>query len=132
MNRIKELRMEKGLTQSQLGAYLRLNQTAIGKYERGELEPNLQNLIALADFFECSVDYLISRTDDFGNVNVSPPIGEQLTQEEKEIIQMYRGLDGELQRRTLAYIRRLNDTVGDESDVTSFAKHSIQKDKRRP
>lgn len=70
MNRIKELRIEKGLTQNQLASLLGINQTAAGKYERGELEPNLQNLIKLSHIFECSVDYIICNADDFGNITI--------------------------------------------------------------
>ena len=66
MTKIKELRAEKGLTQAQLAEIVGVNQTAIGKYERGELEPNLQTLIKLSQFFQVSVDYIIGNADDFG------------------------------------------------------------------
>lgn len=104
MNKIKELRTEKGLTQSQLGAYLGVNQTAIGKYERGELEPNHQNLINLANLFECSIDYLIGRSDDFGNINVPSDAREQLTQEEKAMLSNYRKLNKTNRMHADAYI----------------------------
>lgn len=92
MNRIKELRIEKGLTQNQLASLLGINQTAAGKYERGELEPNLQNLIKLSHIFECSVDYIICNADDFGNVTVKneKPVG--LSDDELTLIEKYRRL----------------------------------------
>ena len=70
MNRIKELRISLGLTQFNLGKKIGLNQTAIGKYERGQLEPSLDTLKKLALLFECSIDYIIGFTDDFGNVTI--------------------------------------------------------------
>lgn len=128
--RLREIRKERNLLQKEIAQAIGVSTQSYGYYENGINKPDPDTLIRLADFFECSVDYLIGRTDDFGNVNVSTPKGEQLSNEEKEIIRMYRGLDGELQRRTLAYIRRLNDAVGDESNVTSLAKNSIQTEKR--
>ena len=70
MNRIRELRASMALTQTQLAEKVGLNQTAIGKYERGELEPSLETLKKLSSIFECSIDYIIGFSDDFGNVTV--------------------------------------------------------------
>ena len=55
MKRIKELRLSKGLSQAELAKILGYNQTAIGKYERGELEPSIATMEKLCDFFECSM-----------------------------------------------------------------------------
>ena len=64
--RLKELRTNKNLTQSELAEKIGCNQTAIGKYERKELEPNIETMIKLCEIFSCSIDYLIGREDDFG------------------------------------------------------------------
>ena len=66
MLKLKELRKEKGLTQKEIGKIINCNQTAVGKYERGELEPSLDTLKKLADFFNCSIDYLVGCEDEFG------------------------------------------------------------------
>ena len=70
MNRIKELRVAFALTQEQLAEKIGFNQTAVGKYERGELEPSIETLKKLSAIFECSIDYLVGHSDDFGNVTV--------------------------------------------------------------
>ena len=88
--KIKELRANIGLSQAELAEKLGKNQTAIGKYERGDLEPNIETLKALSSIFGVSVGYLIGAEDDFGNVEVS---GEILSQEEKDLITCYRALD---------------------------------------
>lgn len=93
MNRIKELRTEKGLTQYQLASLLGINQTAVGKYERGELEPNFQNLIKLSHIFECSVDYIICNTDDIGNIVIPTATPSALPQDEQNLLDVYRKLD---------------------------------------
>lgn len=62
--RIKELRINKGLTQKQLAEETRLSERGIQNYELGERVPTLQAAIALADFFDVSLDYLVGRSDD--------------------------------------------------------------------
>lgn len=61
--RIKELRISKGLTQKQLAEETRLSERGIQNYELGERVPTLQAAIALADFFDVSLDYLVGRSD---------------------------------------------------------------------
>lgn len=114
MNRIKELRIEAGLTQSELAAQLGLNQTAVGKYERDQLEPSISTLKALSSLFECSIDYLLYNTDDFGNITVQGT-APHLSAEETEIVQVYRKLPADLQRRATAYMRNLGALMDEES-----------------
>lgn len=92
MERIKELRNLKGLSQKDLAKILGCNQTAVGKYERGQLEPNINLLNILANYFGCSIDYLVGREDDFGNVIVSGQTSDQLTQKEKRLLQAFSSL----------------------------------------
>lgn len=63
-SRLKELRQEKGLNMKQTAAKLGLPYTTYVGYEKGEREPDSEKLIILSDFFECSVDYLIYRSDE--------------------------------------------------------------------
>ncbi len=62
MFRIKELRAEKGLSMRQVSIELGIPYTTYISYEKGDREPNSKMLIRLADFFNCSVDYLLGRT----------------------------------------------------------------------
>ncbi len=103
MNRLKDLRLEKGLNQSEIGAIAGVHQTAIGKYERGELEPNISTLRIFADFFGCSIDYLVGRSDDFGSVTISPVGAEQLTNEERALLEDFRQLDAKGRMHVTAY-----------------------------
>lgn len=63
MMKLRELRKEKGLSQLQLALALNTNQNTISRYETGEREPGIAELIKIADFFDVSVDYLIGRRD---------------------------------------------------------------------
>ena len=59
--RLKELRLEKGLTQTELANMLGISQKSYSHWETGKNEPNLENLIKLADLLEVSLDWLFGR-----------------------------------------------------------------------
>ena len=61
--RIKELRLERGMTQDSLGQVIGVKSYSIYTYEKGRSAPSIEDLITLADFFNVSVDYLIGHTD---------------------------------------------------------------------
>lgn len=60
--RLKELRKAKGISQLKLAIDLNTNQNTISRYETGEREPGINELIKIADYFQVSVDYLLERT----------------------------------------------------------------------
>lgn len=62
-NRLKELRESRNLTQKQVADGINMAPMAYQKYEYGTREPAYQKLIALADYFGVSLDYLTGRTD---------------------------------------------------------------------
>ena len=57
--RLKELRIEKGVGQIELSKAINVSKGIISLWENGLREPKLSNLIALAQFFEVSMDYLV-------------------------------------------------------------------------
>lgn len=63
MNRIKELRLEKGINMAQVAKELNIPYTTYVNYEKGDREPNSEMLVLLANYFNVSVDYLIGRSD---------------------------------------------------------------------
>ena len=62
--KLYELRNAHEMTQTQLAEALGVTTNTIANYEKGSLEPNMSVLVALADFFDVSIDYLIGRSDD--------------------------------------------------------------------
>ncbi len=56
--RLKTLRLEKGLGQIELAKALDVGKSIISLWERDKCEPTLTNLIAIAQFFNVSIDYL--------------------------------------------------------------------------
>ena len=63
MERLKELRMEKGLSQLQLAKATGFSQSAIAYWETGQRIPNAKAIIILARFFDVSTDYLLGEKD---------------------------------------------------------------------
>lgn len=61
--RIRQLRMSRGTTQKEIAALLDMTPNAYQKYEYGEREPNIATFIALADYFDVSLDYLVGRSN---------------------------------------------------------------------
>ncbi len=61
--RLKELRKKKRISQLKLAMDLGTSQNTISRYETGEREADYKTLIAIADYFDVSIDYLLERTD---------------------------------------------------------------------
>jgi len=89
MLRIKQLRQENNMSQRTLAAKINSSQKAVDLWEKGITEPKAGIIIALADVFECSADYILGREDDMGNVNVM----RELSEDEKELLLLYSKLE---------------------------------------
>lgn len=63
LERMTELREEKGLTQTELAKYLEVTQKTYSRYENDERSIPLEKLILLADFYQTTLDYLVGRSD---------------------------------------------------------------------
>lgn len=62
--RLKELRQSRNISQLKLAMDLNMNQNSISRYETGVREADYKTLIAFADYFNVSIDYLLGRTDN--------------------------------------------------------------------
>ena len=60
-NRIKLARVAKMLTQKQVAAHLNVSERTYQRYEADDFEPNIKTLLALADLFDVTTDYLLGR-----------------------------------------------------------------------
>lgn len=89
MLRIRELRLENGISQKELAAKFSMSQGNLCDWEKGRTEPNIGTLIAMADFFGVSVDYLVGRTDY--DIPCSADVG--LTAEQISLIEKIKHAD---------------------------------------
>ena len=61
--RIRDLREDRDLTQTQMGKILSCSQRVYSNYERGDIDIPTSTLIKLAEYHNVSVDYILDRTD---------------------------------------------------------------------
>lgn len=61
--RLKSLREESGLSQSELAKLVQISKSSINMYERGEREPKFETLEILADYFNVDMNYLLGTSD---------------------------------------------------------------------
>ncbi|MFB5189036.1 helix-turn-helix domain-containing protein [Alicyclobacillus fastidiosus] len=83
--RLRQLRTKASLTQEELGKQFKISPSTIGMYERDEREPSLELLQRLAEFFEVTIDYLVSGKQP----NIDPDLGldiSDLSAEEVEFL----------------------------------------------
>ncbi len=63
--RIKELRTAHGLTQVEFAKNLSVSKQAVSNWENNNIQPSIDMLVKIADFFGVSTDYLLGRSDDY-------------------------------------------------------------------
>lgn len=62
-DRLKLLRRESGLSQMDFAKQLGLSKSSVNMYERGEREPSLETLEAIADYFNVDMDFLLGKSE---------------------------------------------------------------------
>ena len=97
-NRLTALRRERGYSQEGLAAALGVSRQAVSKWERGESSPDTDNLIALAQLYQISLDELLLHAPD-GAAEVEPagaagkreeePAGESERQRRKRLLEQF-------------------------------------------
>lgn len=108
---LKELRTEKGLTRTVVAKECNVSTQCISALEMGKRNPTGSTLSALADFFQCSTDYLLGREDDFGNIVIQTNGSPQLTDPERTLLTAFKRLPPDLQVRAIAYVQGLDDAI---------------------
>lgn len=114
--RLRDLINESGRLQKDICLDLGIPPSRFSNWKTGYIEPNQKDLVQLADYFQVSLDYLLGRADDFGNVNVkAEKVGEFLSDEEKKILHKYRDLSYPWKMRVQAYIDVAHEMYSEEN-----------------
>ena len=82
LENLKKLREKTGTTQRQLAEAIGVSQQSVNKYENHNIEPHIETLVRIADYFAVSVDAVIGHAEDDG----------ELTESERLLLQKYRRL----------------------------------------
>lgn len=90
-DRLKNLRIKKNLSMRRVALDLNMAYTTYVSYEKNEREPNSEALIAIADYFDCSIDFLIGRSSQVKMSTLDEQnISLLLSSHEKKVITAYR------------------------------------------
>lgn len=97
--RIKNLRLKKDITQSELCNAINVNRITYSGYENGRAEPPMEVLVRIADYYDVSLDYIAGRTNDpSGMQKQSNPSDSAKIQQIQEIEDMKKQLDALMER----------------------------------
>ena len=82
MLRLREMRVERGLTLLDVALEMDVSQSAMQQYETGAIEPSIGMLVKLSDFYHVTIDYLVGKS----------PVREPITDEDQIIASQFRTL----------------------------------------
>ena len=97
--KIKELRQEINKSQYEISKEIGVARYTYANWEQERSEPSIDDLAKLANFFNCSIDYLVGREDEFGNLQQDNS-SEPLSSDEQRLLRSFRLL-GNVERRAL-------------------------------
>lgn len=92
---LKKLRQEFGISQQRLADALQVSQPSINKYENHNIEPEIEILKRMADYFNTSIDYIVGHTDIRRKIEHTE--NYSLNQSEAELVTRFRALNSEEQ-----------------------------------
>ncbi|MBQ3236209.1 MAG: helix-turn-helix transcriptional regulator [Oscillospiraceae bacterium] len=102
MNRIKELREARGMTQVRLSIELEVSQESVSAYEKGKCYPSYQSLLKLSEIFGASIDYIMGLSDKM-------TVERNLDMQEETILSMISSLDKNKKEKIIAYIQGISE-----------------------
>lgn len=103
---LTRLRMQKGLYQKELAAYLNVTVSTVSNYENGTHSPDLHTLEKIADFYGTSTDYLLQRTNLKYDISI---LNKSLTDDYTvgDLVNVILELDSDNARSFVDYIELL-------------------------
>ncbi len=121
--RLKELRNKAHLSQQELSKIIGISKSSINMYERGEREPGLETVGALADYFDVQTDYLLGKNDDTRSLKEGKKYNKLIIQSLDNHRQLY-GYDRKQLEDLLDWEDMYSDlengrTIGDEGLLRS-------------
>lgn len=109
MNRMKLLREQHNLSQTDLARILNISRQSYNFYENEKRDPDTEMLIRIADFFNVSLDYLLGRTND-----PSPLTQEKTPSYQEEVIQDLEDITPEMAsevRQFISYLKHKEESA---------------------
>lgn len=114
---IRELRLERGITQQDLAKAIGVAKSVVYYWENGVNEPKASYIFALANFFDVSIDYLLGNMKNWNDGTVAdtpPPASLILADDERELLKRYRTLSAKDKERIKTAIDIYADVTEEE------------------
>ena len=108
--RLKELIELSGKSAKSISDNTNISQSAISYYLNNKREPTLNVLIELANYFQCSIDYLVGNENDYGLIEIN----NVLSPTEERIISIYRKSNKTMQKFIESYIDNVDQLQKDK------------------
>lgn len=106
-NNLKQIRLSKGYKQTKVAMDLKTTQETISSYETGRIFPSSDMLIALADYYNTSIDYLLCRTNYDMPINTIKP--NNISDKDFILLNKINKLSTTDKAKAEGYIAGLND-----------------------
>ena len=104
LERLKKLRLERGLSQPDIARQLEIPLATYRSYEQGKREPNNETVLKISNILNTSADYLLG-----GNDIKVPDINATLTKEEQQFINNFISLNTEERKVLMKLIEKMVD-----------------------
>ncbi len=99
--RLKALRIEHNLTQSELAKKINLSKANVSKYEADLVEPNLDTLAMISVLFDVSINYLLGVPDK------AAPAEQPISEKQETVLKLAKQLSDEDMRKLIDYAELL-------------------------
>ena len=103
LRNLRILRTKKNISQIKLSTEIEISQELVSQYELGKSLPSIENLVKIADYFNCSTDYLLGLTNDFSKKSDLKKDDLEVT----ELIQNYSDLSLKNREKLKSYLNYL-------------------------
>mgnify|MGYP001852586760 CR=1 FL=1 len=101
MNNLKTLRNQFGYNQREMASLLNLAKATYARYETGETEPDFQTLFKIANYFNCSIDYLLGHQTQ-GILHL-----DSLTQAQRKLVELIQKLNNDQALIAIGYFSEM-------------------------
>ena len=112
-NRLKDMRLKRGISQKILGIEIGVSQQNISKYENDIASIPIDVLIAMSEYFKVSTDYILGLSDERYNLKMQMTFNKEVD-EYYEIIELYKRLYTKNKKLVFHILTKMNELMADK------------------